>query len=105
MPRPRRPVSPVPEGPAEEDQLQPWKRLGLEEEARKTGIIFRAGKVWEEGGKMEEVGETWELGSVEEKQNSVGERGDLKSESARALLFFTLATSLVSFVPAPNILT
>lgn len=55
MPRPRRPVSPVPEGPAEEDQLQPWKRLGLEEEARKTGIIFRAGKVWE-GGKMEEVG-------------------------------------------------
>lgn len=56
MPRPCRPVSPVPEGPAEEDQLQPWKRLGLEEEARKTGIIFRAGKVWE-GGKMEEVGE------------------------------------------------
>lgn len=44
MPRPCRPVSPVPEGPAEEDQLQPWKRLGLEEEARKTGIIFRAGK-------------------------------------------------------------
>lgn len=56
MPWPRRPVSPVPEGPAEEDQPQPWKRLGLEEEARKTGIIFRADKVWE-GGKMEEVGE------------------------------------------------
>ena len=54
MPRPRRPVSPVPEGPAEEDQLQTRTRLRMEEEEREPGIIFRAGEVWE-GGKMEET--------------------------------------------------
>lgn len=58
MPRPRRPVSPVPEGPAEEDQLQTRTGLRMEEErrgeARNLPLIFRTSKVWE-GGKMEET--------------------------------------------------
>lgn len=91
MPRPRRPVSPVPEGPAEEDQLQTWMGLRMEEERRrggggqKTRIIFRGSKVWE-GGKMEEtegdiffmrVGDKG-VGERGEKQNSVGERRDVR---------------------------
>lgn len=91
MPRPRRPVSPVPEGPAEEDQLQTWTGVkdggGEEGGGQKTRIIFRASKVWE-GGKMEEtegdfffffmrVGDEG-VGERGEKRNSVGERRDVQ---------------------------
>lgn len=40
MPRRCRPVSPVPEGPAGEDQLQTCTRLRLEEEATKVGLFL-----------------------------------------------------------------
>lgn len=48
MPRPRRPVSPVPEGPAEEDQLQTWTGVkdggGEEGEARKPELFLEPAK-------------------------------------------------------------
>lgn len=51
MPRPCRPVSPVPEGPAEEDQLQTGMRLRLEEEATKVGLFLaKSGRRWGRGG-------------------------------------------------------
>lgn len=46
------PVSPVPEGPAEGDQLQTGTRLRMEDGA--GAQIFLEAEVWE-GGKMEEM--------------------------------------------------
>lgn len=72
---PRRPVSPAPEGPAEEDQLQTRTRLKMEEgvegEDQKTRIIFRARDTEEIFFGVEEK---------EEKLNSVGERRAVRLE-------------------------
>lgn len=92
MPRPRRPVSPVPEGPAEEDQLQTWTGVkdggGEEGEARKPELFLEPAKSGRE--------ERWRrrreiffffffmrvgdegVGERGERRNSVGERRDVQ---------------------------